>query len=112
MANGPILVVDDDDDIRDALVGLLRDAGHPVVEAMDGRQALELARTTLPRVILLDLMMPVMDGYEFLAERAKHVALAEIRVVVITASGMRSVPGANRVLHKPFNVDALLDAVK
>jgi CheY-like chemotaxis protein len=112
MPDAPILVVDDDDDIRDALVGLLRDAGHPVVEAMDGKQALELARTALPRVILLDLMMPVMDGYEFLAERAKVGALADIPVVVITASGTRSVPGANSVLHKPFNIDALLDVVK
>ena len=112
MADAPILVVDDDDDIRDALVGLLRDAGHPVVEAMDGRQALELARSSLPRVILLDLMMPVMDGYEFLAERAKHDALVGIPVVVITASGTRTVPGAHSVLHKPFNVDDLLDAVK
>jgi CheY-like chemotaxis protein len=112
MADGPILVVDDDDDIRDALVGLLRDAGHPVVEAMDGRQALDVARSSLPRMILLDLMMPVMDGYEFLAERAKHVSLVDIPVVVITASGTRSVPGASGVLHKPFNVDDLLAVVK
>lgn len=112
MQSGPILVVDDDDDIRDAVVGLLRDAGHPVVEAIDGRQALELARTALPRIILLDLMMPVMDGYEFLLERAKYDALADIPVVVITASGLRSVPGASKVLAKPFNVEALLDIVK
>ena len=109
---GPILVVDDDDDIRDALVGLLRDAGMSVVEAADGRQALEMARSTSPRLILLDLMMPVMDGFAFLREREKSAAIADIPVVVITASGRSEVPGAHGVLQKPFSVDELLAAVK
>ena len=108
----PILVVDDDDDIRDALVGLLRDAGLNVVEAADGRQALEMAHSTSPRLILLDLMMPVMDGLTFLREREKSEVIAGIPVVVITASGRSAVPGAHGVLHKPFSVDELLDAVK
>lgn len=109
---GAILVVDDDDDIREALVGLLRDAGMSVIEANNGRQALEMARSSSPRLILLDLMMPVMDGFAFLREREQSDVLALIPVVVITASGRSEVPGAQGVLQKPFSVDELLEAVK
>src|SRR5687768_14141295 len=82
-----ILLVDDDADIREALEELLVDAGHSIITAGNGRQALDvLAREPLPALILLDMMMPVMDGYEFLLEQRKDERLASIPVAVLTAS--------------------------
>jgi CheY-like chemotaxis protein len=81
-----VLVVEDDAPIREALCAVLRDDGYAVAEAGDGQEALEFLRThPTPRVILLDLMMPVMDGWTFLREQAADPALAGIPVVVITA---------------------------
>lgn len=84
-----ILLVDDDPDIREALAMVLEIAGHTVVAASNGAQALELLRRTpLPRVILLDLMMPVMDGLTFLREARANPAWRDIPVVVMTAKDL------------------------
>lgn len=82
-----ILVVDDDDDIRETLVDVLADAGHETIAAANGREALDKLRAidALPCVILLDLMMPVMDGPTFREEQLKDPALAAIPVVVLSA---------------------------
>src|SRR5689334_12220239 len=83
----PILIVDDDLDVREALAETLEDRGFNVVTAENGHDALRLLRTTnvRPSVILLDLMMPIMDGYTFLEEQRKDPALA-IPVAIITAA--------------------------
>lgn len=81
-----LLVVEDDENIRDAMRLFLEVEGYHVFTAADGSQALELlAREPAPRLILLDLMMPVMDGYEFLRARKAAPALAAIPVVVVSA---------------------------
>ena len=109
-----ILVVDDDDDIRESLATLLEDEGHKVISACNGQEALAiLQRSGLPCVILLDLMMPVMDGAEFRKHQLADAKLAEIPVVLITAAGQaraRAVP-SNRVLPKPLKAEDLFAAV-
>lgn len=109
-----ILVVDDDDDIRDSICGLLEDEGHSVFCVANGQQALDALRSEgLPCLILLDLMMPVMDGAEFRRRQLADAAFSEVPVVLITAAGQgvaKAVP-SNRVLPKPLKVEALFDAV-
>jgi len=81
----PVLVVDDDVVLRQLLRRMLEPEGFTVVEAENGRAALEQLRTVSPSVILLDLMMPEMDGFEFVTEFRRHESWRAIPVVVITA---------------------------
>jgi CheY-like chemotaxis protein len=110
---GPVLIVDDDVDIREVLTETLKDRGFDVITAANGLEALRLVRsmTLPPSVILLDLMMPVMDGYGFLEERSKDPALAAIPLAIVTAGhGVdrnRLCNGAP-IVPKPFSVPQLL----
>jgi CheY-like chemotaxis protein len=111
-----ILVVDDDRDLRSILVEVLKDGGYTAVGASGGREALEiLGRGPLPALILLDLMMPEMDGYEFRRVQRTHPPIAAVPVVILSAHA--NVQQAARELHadgylsKPLGVDALLAAV-
>jgi CheY-like chemotaxis protein len=81
----PVLVVDDDVTLRQLLRRMLEPEGYAVVEAENGRVALERLREVSPSLILLDLMMPEMDGFEFVAEFRRHEAWRTIPIVVITA---------------------------
>ena len=105
-----MLVVDDDRDIRELLVELLASEGYAVASAADGRRALAEARATRPDVILLDLMMPVMSGWEFREAQLRDPELAGIPVVVVTAFE-ESLDGTE-LLRKPFLVEDVLDAVQ
>jgi GAF domain-containing protein/CheY-like chemotaxis protein/anti-sigma regulatory factor (Ser/Thr protein kinase) len=84
----PVLVVDDDAGLRQLLRRMLEPEGYAVVEARDGREALERLRDVSPSVILLDLMMPEMDGFEFVAEFRRHEAWRAIPIVVVTAKDL------------------------
>ena len=112
-----VLVVDDDEDIRATVASVLRDMEFLVEEACDGRQALVWLRGHLggASVVLLDLMMPVMDGKSFLTAKAGDPLIAGVPVVVVTASGTcadivrdHDVRGC---LKKPFSVEELVRAV-
>jgi CheY-like chemotaxis protein len=108
-----ILLVDDDEGVRDALGELLTFAGYEVKAVRDGQQALDCLRGTPmpPAIILLDLMMPVMDGFEFRALQQRDPQLADIPVLVLTAGAMTDrVHGlqAAGYFPKPLNVDRLL----
>ncbi|HEV8141488.1 MAG TPA: response regulator, partial [Methylomirabilota bacterium] len=81
----PVLIVDDDAVLRQLLRRMLEPEGYTVVEAENGRAALEQLRGVSPSVILLDLMMPEMDGFEFVTELRRHDAWRAIPIVVITA---------------------------
>ena len=81
----PVLVVDDDHEVRRLLRRMLEPEGYTVVEAENGRAALAHLRDGAPSVILLDLMMPEMDGFEFAAEFRRHEAWRAIPIIVITA---------------------------
>ncbi|HLY37048.1 MAG TPA: response regulator, partial [Candidatus Binatia bacterium] len=85
---GAVLVVDDDPATRDALVVLLRHEGYPAESVNDGQQALARLRDRKPpSLVLLDLMLPVMDGFEFRVQQLQDPALARIPVIVVSAGG-------------------------
>jgi GAF domain-containing protein/DNA-binding response OmpR family regulator len=84
----PVLVVDDDAEVRALFRRMLEPDGYTVVEAPNGRAALERLRGITPGVILLDLMMPEMDGFEFVAEFRRHEAWRAIPIVVVTAKDL------------------------
>jgi GAF domain-containing protein/DNA-binding response OmpR family regulator len=84
----PVLVVDDDAAVRQLLRRMLEPEGYEVLEAENGRIALERLRETSPSVVLLDLMMPEMDGFEFIAEFRRREAWRAIPIVVITAKDL------------------------
>jgi CheY-like chemotaxis protein len=108
-----IMVVEDDDEIRDSLQQVLEDEGFGVVTAANGRHALDaLASIEPPSLILLDLMMPEMDGYQFLDARARDANLGSIPVVVVSAFQSRGpLRGAAEFLRKPVDLERLLRVV-
>jgi CheY-like chemotaxis protein len=113
-----VLVVDDDPDIRESLETVLGIHGHPVATAADGSEAIDLLRrqSSRPCLILLDLMMPGMNGFEFRAELDADPSFAKIPVIIITGAGVLVDEKAGslraEVLRKPFDLKALLTTVK
>ena len=104
------MVVEDEDSIREVTAAWLSDEGFAVTTACNGADALRQLRHAWPDVIVLDLMMPVMDGWSFRAEqRAMGGAAAAVPVVVL--SGARELDAA-AVLSKPFNLDEVLATVQ
>jgi CheY-like chemotaxis protein len=107
-----ILVVEDDEDAREAMVALLQMKGYRAVPAGNGREALDyLDQASAPDLIILDLWMPVMDGWHFRAEQIRNPRLAHIPVIVVTALSDRADVDANEVIIKPVDVDRLLTSV-
>ena len=112
---GSVLVVEDDVDIRDSVTESLADAGYQVFCVGNGAEALDFLRTRpAPSVILLDLMMPEMDGWQFRVEQRKDSALASIPVVAMTAnnSPQAAAIDADAFLAKPFTTRALLEQLE
>jgi CheY-like chemotaxis protein len=113
-----VLIVEDDADIARNLRDLLEGEGHIVTWAGNGAVALEQLRgsSELPSLILLDLMMPVMDGYEFRIEQEGDPRIAWIPVILMTADGdiqaKKYQIGAQMHISKPLEIDAILEAVR
>jgi signal transduction histidine kinase len=110
-----ILVVEDDQEILGTLAGLLEEEGYEVQSFSDGRDALDqLRRGAAPELIVLDLMMPGMDGWEFRTIQRADPQLADIPVVAISAdtSAKAAAIDATRFLRKPFRFSELLDVVR
>src|SRR5271170_4032446 len=110
-----VLIVEDDDGAREALSDCLEMEGITVAAARNGKEALDyLHRAPPPKVILLDLYMPVMTGWEFRAEQKKDAMIADIPVVVVTAFGSAVTKqiDANLILHKPLDLDRLLNVIR
>ena len=107
-----VLLVEDDDHLREATADALRDSGIDVVEAADGRQGLEAMRAAAPFLVLLDLMMPVMDGWELARIMAADPQLSHIPICVVSAVAHRAPPEARHVLTKPASLAALLSVVR
>lgn len=118
MANREILVVDDDRDIRETLGEILSHEGYHVILAENGARALDLIRQgPTPDLVLLDLMMPVLSGWEFLEIVEADQHLAGIPVVVVSAMPAPLAPtgthgGVKACLGKPLKLDQLLDLVR
>jgi CheY-like chemotaxis protein len=105
-----VLVVDDDRDNRELLVELLASEGYQVSSASDGRQALAEAHATRPDVILLDLMMPNMNGWEFRDAQLQDADLASVPVAIISA--FEDTLDVDAVLGKPYLLEDVLDTVQ
>src|ERR1041385_7937687 len=111
---GRILVVDDEPMVRETLGQMLSDEGYVVDMAVDGEEALACVKAARPDVILLDLMMPGMNGRQFLQALRDDAAYASVPVLIMTAvHGLEisATLGASDVVEKPFNVDELLNKV-
>jgi CheY-like chemotaxis protein len=106
-----VLIVEDDSLVREELTVLLRSEGYTVEACRDGQEALELMARSRIGVVLLDLMMPVMSGWDLAAAMRRIPELADVPVMTITAVGNvhRAPPGP--VFLKPLNVDSLLRGV-
>jgi CheY-like chemotaxis protein len=109
-----VLVVDDDFDLRQALRDVLEEQGYEVDTAENGAEALRKLRASKsPPVVLLDLMMPVMDGWEFLDQLEHDEALAGTPVVVVSASrSVGALPGVGEALSKPLDYYKLLTSIE
>ena len=111
-----MLVIDDDAIIRETLATALGDEGYSVRTAGDGRAGLETLASWSPDVIVLDLMMPVMDGQAFLAAKAALEHAARIPVIILSAAHQirtqAAALNAAAVFPKPFDLGALLDTVE
>src|SRR5512144_2139086 len=110
-----VLVVDDEPEIRSSLRGVLSDEGLRVVEATDGREALDLCRAERPELVLLDVWMPEVDGIELL--RTLQEEPGRPQVIMISGHGnietavQATKLGAFDFIEKPFSIDALLAVV-
>ncbi|MBZ5715064.1 response regulator [Nannocystis pusilla] len=112
----PVLVVEDDKDIRETMGLVLEGEGYEVVTAPNGKEALQLLQTGLrPCIVLLDLMMPVMSGWELREQMLRDPAMADIPTIVITgdtrASQRMAQLQATACIAKPFEISDLLAVV-
>jgi DNA-binding response OmpR family regulator len=112
----PVLIVEDDVDLREMMAQLLTIEGFAAATAANGREALDYLKDNhdRPHVILLDLMMPVMDGWEFRRRMQSDPDIAELPVIVLSAldpSRAKDVDSA-AFLKKPLDFDRLLALVR
>ncbi len=118
LATGKILAIDDEPEITDILATFLREAGYQVETANSGMTGLEKAKTFKPDLILLDIMMPFMDGYEVCEELKRTPQLKKTPVLFLTAKEGRSDEGrsfrsgGDMYIKKPFSCERLLEMVK
>jgi DNA-binding response OmpR family regulator len=111
-----VLVIEDETNIADVLVTALEDEGYAVRSAADGRQALDVLREWPPHVVLLDLMLPILDGWSLLAEWRRQGLAPQARVVVVSAARATPAPSNGHppiaaVIPKPFDLNRVLTTV-
>jgi len=113
-----ILVIEDDEDTNDLIIGVLNDAGFKGLSALDGENGIDIARSNKPDVIILDLMLPTIDGIEVCRRLMADTETRSIPVIVLTAKQELStklssfVAGAKRFLTKPFEDDELVNEIQ
>ena len=118
MTQKKILIADDNENIREALTYLLEDEGYKLWMAKDGAETLEKARDVHPDILFLDIMMPIMNGYEVCRVIKNDPELKKIYVIMLTAKGQaaeqergRNV-GADEYIVKPFSPMEVLARIK
>lgn len=118
MSKSKILIVDDEPNILLSLEFLMKKSGYEVFIARDGSEALEIIQKYTPDLVLLDIMMPEVDGYEVCQFIRKNQALANIKVVFLTAKSRQEdidkgyAMGADLYLTKPFGTKLLMEKIK
>jgi CheY-like chemotaxis protein len=114
MRTSTILLAEDDLEIRDIVQELLEEKGYDVIPARTGRQALDFLSMdprSPPDVVVLDLMMPIVTGWQVLEAIQHDPVLSKVPVVIVTATSQDRPTGAAAFLRKPFRVEALLEAI-
>ena len=110
-----VLIVEDEQDLSDLLMDVLETEGHTARTAGNGLEALSRIKERRPQLILLDMMMPVMDGWQFIERLRANEEWTNIPVVVMTAvydmSSLERKTGAKAILTKPFDIELIVDAV-
>ena len=116
---GYILVIEDDPGVREGIANVIENEGYPVISCEDAQEALDRLHATddLPRMIVLDFMMPRMDGWTFLSERKKDARLKNIPVLGMSASQLlidqeNPPDDVDEFLRKPFKVEAMLRSIE
>lgn len=116
IAHCPVLIVEDDADLREMMAQLLSLEGYNATTVANGREALDYLHNghDAPHVILLDLMMPVMDGWEFRRQQRSDPAVADVPVIVLSALDQSRAADvdAEAFLKKPLDFDRLLQLVR
>ena len=113
-----ILVIEDQEDNRAILRDLLTSAGFSVLEAVNGAEGITKAKTELPDLILMDIQMPVMDGYEATRRIKSDAATASIPIIAVTSYALSGdevrarEAGCNGYVAKPFSPRQLLGQVR
>jgi two-component system, OmpR family, phosphate regulon response regulator PhoB len=118
MAKAKILIIEDDRSLADVLAYNCRQAGYDVLVALDGQDGVTQAQLKFPDVVILDVMLPVLDGHEVCRRLRSDPALKDLRIVMLTAKSDESdeligfTLGADDYVAKPFSVKVLLERVK
>lgn len=118
MTDEKILVVDDEENILELIKFNLENSGYKVITATNGMEALKLVKSEIPKLVLLDLMLPGMDGYDVCKEIRKDSSTSAIPIIMITAKGeeldkiLGLELGADDYITKPFSIRELLARVK
>ena len=113
-----ILTVEDDDAIRESIGEVLSYAGHTVLAASNGQEAINILETAdvKPDLILLDLMMPVMDGWVFMEESIKNPSFLAIPIVIVSAvvseCRLNAHPSVRGIIQKPIKLDQFLRLIQ
>jgi DNA-binding response OmpR family regulator len=113
-----ILIAEDERDIRDLITFTLQFAGYQVIPTSNGEEAFETAKNELPDLVLLDVRMPRMTGYEACTHLKKELSTRHIPVIFLSAKGQEAEirtgleAGASDYIVKPFSPDQLVDRIQ
>lgn len=113
----PILIAEDNELNRELLVTVLNANGYETLIASNGEEAVKISQTELPELILMDIQMPRLDGFDALALLKQQEQTANIPVIAVTGNAMPhdlekiEKTGFNSTINKPYKIDELLDTI-
>lgn len=99
-----VLVIDDEQSIRTLMAAILEDEGHDVLQAADGLQGLDVLEHEVPDIVILDIMMPGIDGRETYRRIREQPRLADVPVIMVSAGAYGAPESVSAFMRKPFNL--------